>query len=151
MNHKSKKADEPQIEEPVEESEEPGIDFDALDLEEPEAADEPQIEEPVEESEEPGIDFDALDLEEPEAVDEPQIQEPVKESEEPGIDFDAMALEDETEEWEEIELGLDDLQIDESGELELRTDSEAGETPTEDLLDLENIDMELDDLDEELK
>jgi hypothetical protein len=143
----SDETDASQIQEPEEESEEPGIDFDAIALEEPEPIDEPQIQEPDEESEEPGIDFDAIPLEELEPIDEPQIQEPEEEGEEPDIDFDAIALEEDIEESEELELGLDDLQIDERGELEVRKDSESAESPIEDLLDLGDIDLELDDLD----
>jgi hypothetical protein len=141
----------PPFESTEDDESEVSFDFDDLALDESDSTDEPQIQEPEEESEEPGIDFDAVALEEPEPMDEPQIQEPEEKGEEPGIDFDAMSLEDETEESEEIELGLDDLQIDEDGELEIRMDSESAESSTEDLLDLENIDMELDDLDDESK
>jgi hypothetical protein len=123
------------------------FDFEDLALDESDATDDAQIQEPEEESEESDVDFDAMDLEEPEPIDEPQIQEPEEEGEEPAIDFDAMALEEDIEESEEIELGLDDLQIDDSGELEIRMDSESAESPSDDLLDLENIDMELDGLD----
>ena len=135
------------------EDEEEGVsfDFEDLALDESDSTDEPQIQEPEDESEVSGIDFDPMEMGEPDSIEEPQIQEPEEESEEPSIDFDSIALEEDTEVSEEIELGLDDLQIDESGELEVRMDSESAGSPTEDLLDLENIDMELDDLDEDNK
>ena len=124
------------------------FDFDDLSLDESDSTDEPQIVEPEEEIEEEGIDFDAMAIEEPDLTEEPQIVEPEEDTEGPGIDFDSMALEEDKEAGDEIELGLDDLRIDDSGELEIRTES--ANAATEDLLDLENIDMELD-LDEDEK
>ena len=147
----SDETDASQIQEPDEESEEPDIDFEDLALDESDETDDTQLQEPDEESEEPDIDFDAIPLEELEPIDEPQIQEPEEEGEEPDIDFDAIALEEDIEESEKLELGLDDLQIDERGELEVRKDSESAESPIEDLLDLGDIDLELDDLDKEDK
>ena len=127
------------------------FDFEDLALDESDSSEEPQIQEPEDESDVSGIDFDPMEMGEPDSIEEPQIQEPEEESEEPSIDFDSVALEEDTEVLEEIELGLDDLQIDESGELEVRMDSESAGSPTEDFLDLENIDMELDGLDEDNK
>ncbi len=133
------------------EEEEISLDLEDLSDEEPASEGMAPLESTEDEEGEVSFDFEDLALDESDATDESQIQEPEEEGEEPGIDFDSMALEEDTEVSEEIELGLDDLQIDESGELEVRTESESADSPTEDLLDLEDIDMELDDLDDDNK
>lgn len=149
------------LESPDEEESEVSIDFEDLAMDEPESIDEPPVQEPEIESDEMGIDFDAMSLEEPESMGEPEIeesdisephfQEPEEEIEEPSLDFDEMSLESTEEESEEIELGLEDLEIDESGELAVKSESEEGGSATGGLLDLEDIDLELDDLDDEIK
>jgi hypothetical protein len=125
------------------------LNMEDLSIEEPDSIGESFAEEPEEESEEPGIDFDSMAMEEPESLSEPQIEGPEEEAEPPGIELDSMA-QGEEEADDDVDLGLEDLQIDESGELEIRSEAANGESETETLLDLEDIDLELD-MDEEDK
>lgn len=138
------------LESTQEEEGEVSFDFEDMSLDESDSTDASQIEEPEEEIKEDGIEFDGIALEDADLTEEPQIEEPEEETEGPGIDFDSIALEKDREAGDEIELGLEDLKIDESGEIEIRTESGPTDEAPEDLLDLENIDMELD-LDEDKK
>ena len=126
------------------------LDMEDLPMEESDSISESFAEEPDEESEVPedesevpGIDFDSMALEESDSLSEPQIEEPEAEAEAPDIELDSMAPGEE-EAGDDVELGLEDLQIDESGELEIRSEAANGESETETLLDLEDIDLELD-------
>ena len=138
--------------ESLEPEEEGDVSFDMGDLsmEGSDSMDESEDAEPPEESEEPGIDFDSMALDDAESLSEPQIEEPAEDDEAPGLDFGSMDLGEEEAGGDEVELGLEDLQIDESGELEIRSEAADGDAETETLLDLEDIDLELD-MDEEDK
>lgn len=133
---------------PLESTEEEGKDVsfnvEDLSLKETDLTWESHTKETEEKGEEPGIDFDSMALEESDSMGEPLIEEPEDKSEKPGIDFDSMALEENKEAREAIELGLEDLQIDESGELEIRSEADDRDSETDSLLDLEDIDLDLD-------
>ena len=122
---------------------EASFDIGDLSMEEPESMGESKAEETEEEGEEPDIDFDSMALEESDSLSEPQIEGPEEEAEAPGLEFDSLDSGEE-EAGDQVDLGLEDLQIDESGELEIRSEAASGDSETETLLDLEDIDLELD-------
>lgn len=132
-----------------EEAGEISFDMGDLSMEESDSMGESEVERPEKEKEEPGLDFDSMSLEESDSLSEPQIEEPEDEGEAPSLDLDSIPSEEE-EADDEVALGLEDLQIDESGELEIRPEADKGDSGTETILDLEDIDLELD-MDEEDK
>jgi hypothetical protein len=79
------------------------------------------------------VDLDDFSLEAPSAADELEVEQPVKEDEDIGIDLDSFELdfeetvgeaelsEEMPQEEGEIELKLDDLRVDETGELHIET------------------------------
>jgi hypothetical protein len=97
-----------------------------------------------EEAGDASIDMGDLSMKESASMGESEAEEPEIEDEEPGIDFDSMAADVGEDAGDEVALGLDDLQIDESGELEIRSETDIVDSKTETLLDLEDIDLELD-------
>jgi hypothetical protein len=125
------------------------FDMGDLSMEESDSMGESEVERPEQEKEEPGLDFDSMALEESDSLSEPQVEEPEDEGEASSLDLDSLPSEEE-EAGDEVALGLEDLQIDESGELEIRSEADNDNSGTETILDLEDIDLELD-MDEEDK